>query len=62
MDMEEVVHEDPLVDLGIGGMFSKHEEGGAGAGAGARAFETSSAEALHERDRNSIGALGLSGN
>jgi len=30
-------------------------------GGGARALETSRAEALHERERNSIGALGLSG-
>lgn len=37
-----------------------HEEEWWGLG-GARALETSRAEALHDLDRNSMGALGLSG-
>ena len=33
----------------------------AGGGSGVRALETSKAEALHERERNSMGSLGSSG-
>lgn len=53
---EEVQEEDPLADLRGKGICIGIEGGGA-----AKAFETSRAEALHERDRNSMGALGLSG-
>lgn len=56
--IDDVVQEDPLADFGgkWNGIAAVFMEGG-----GTRALETSKAEALHERERNSIGALGLSG-
>ena len=54
--MELVVQEEVLADLEVATILQEEGVGGA------RALDTSRADTLHDLDKNSIGALGLSGN